>query len=360
MGLDPRDVEGLRVLEVGSGWYGLGFHRLGAIVDHHNVATRTIAALREYARERNFHNLHCFETDLVHDLLPEGQFDIVYLSGVFQHLSCPAAALMNVSRALKTGGLLYVDHYRSGRWRWFVVDTLRQLARRRLLNDVVGRFSDTCALGKDQSFELRQVELLVDDLFVEYVHLFHPDDLISDAAAMGMAPLHPPTSMDLADPLDAADHSLFFAHVFNTLVLKKERNGSDRCSRTRTMRGRNQIQEIAARDGSYQAVAELTAEFLLTHESGRFSRSESVSQIVNLYRMAHPCLPEDPYFVSGTREGVDRNVVRGNDSTALARHSAWCSFIAHKLRIRSPLPEYSVPSLGYELRRFSEAGEALR
>ena len=127
MGIEVSAVRGQRVLEVGTGMYGLGFHRLGATVEHHNISTKTNAALAAYAKERGYDRLSTHRTNLVSDELPENHFDLVYLSGVYQHLSDPARALQNLARSLKPGGRCYLDIYRSGRWRWFVVDVLRQL-----------------------------------------------------------------------------------------------------------------------------------------------------------------------------------------------------------------------------------------
>ncbi|MCU1275205.1 MAG: hypothetical protein JWO48_2636 [Bryobacterales bacterium] len=352
MGLDEADLVGRRVLEVGSGWYGLGFCRLGALVEHHNLSTRTVSALNAYARKHGYDNLRCFETDLVNDELPERHFDIVYLSGVFQHLSCPAKALVNISRALKPGGLAYIDVYRSGRWRWFVVSTLRRIVRKALLHDVLACFTDLCALGNRRSFSLRQVELLIDDLFVEYIHWFHPEDVIADAASAGLEPLGPATSMELADLGQPVDHSSFYAHVFNTLIFRRNRDALQVPALARTTHGRDQLADIFGAGGSYQAVGDLTGEFLLAHKGGKFSRGETVSQLVSLYRMAHPCLPEDPYFVVGRREPGGSCTVASSPETLAARHSAWCSFLANTLSVESPLPQFAVPSLGYELKRF--------
>ena len=221
MGLRPEDVVGRRVMEVGTGLYGLGFHRLGAVVEHRDISTRTVQALNAYVRTRGYGNLKSIRTDVVNDPLPEEHFDLIYLSGVFQHFQDPSRALVNVSQALKVGGNLYVDFYRSGRWRWFVVDVLRKIAERSLLHDVLLRFTEMCTLGQTQSFHLRQVEYLVDDMFVEHLNAFHPDDVKEDARVLGLELVKPATSMNLVDTEDRFDHSLFFPHIFNTLVFRK-------------------------------------------------------------------------------------------------------------------------------------------
>jgi SAM-dependent methyltransferase len=354
MGLGPDAIKGARVMDVGTGLYSLGFARLGAIVEHRDVSVRTIDALNRYARERGYTTLTSSRTDLCVDPLPEAHFDLIYLSGIFQHFSAPDRALANLARALKPGGWLYLDIYRSGCWRWFVVDMLRHVTRDDLLSDVLARFADLCTLGDRHAFHLRQVELLVDDLFVEHVHLFHPDDVRADATALGLEVVKPVTSMGLVDPGTTVDHSRFFAHVFNTLVLQRTGGGSSTVGGPRTDAGRCQLTELAAApEGA--ALADLTADFLLAHRSGRFAREETISHVVNLFRMAHPCLQSDPYFVEGVKESRNASAVQGTPAARDARYQHWAAFLARALGVPSPLPLPQLESFGYEFIRHMPA-----
>ncbi|HEU4630575.1 MAG TPA: class I SAM-dependent methyltransferase [Gemmatimonadaceae bacterium] len=363
MGLTPDAIAGRRVLDVGTGLYALGFHRLGALVEHHDISSRTVQALNAYALERGYETLRSVRTDLVEDELPAEHFDLVYLSGIFQHFADPSRALARLARALRVGGYLYVDIYRSGRWRWFVVDVLRKIADRALLTDVLEQFSASCALGATRAFELRQVELLVDDLFVDDANVFRPDDLAADAAALGLERVGSVTSMNLADPGEPVDHGLFFAHVFNTLVFRRTGAVAQASPAPRTRTGRCQLRELEGLGGSYAAVLDLTADFVLAHQAGRFRRRQLVSHLVNLYRMAHPSLPGDPYFVAGAREPDGAAAIRGDDETLRRRHALWCGFLANALGTRSPLETPRFESLGFELVRFlppaGVPGEAL-
>jgi SAM-dependent methyltransferase len=351
MGLSAGDVNGWRVMDVGTGGYALGFSRLGARVDHRDISSRTVRALNAYARGRGYSELRSIRTDLVHEDLPRDTYDLIYLSGIFQHFSDPARALVNVSRALKVGGHLYVDIYRSGRWRWFVVDMLRAIASHSLLYDVLARFTEFCALADPRSFQLRQVELLVDDLFVEHMHLFQPRDLEDAGAPLGLERVRPVTSMDLVDPETAVDHSLFMAHVFSTLVFRQVRHGADSVS-GRLSAGRDQLAELEGLGGSYRAITDVTADFVLAHRAGRFSRAQTVSHLVNLFRMAHPCWGDDPYLVPGQRETAGASTAHGDDRTLARRHALWCTFLTNVLGTANPLGPVRLPSFGYELVRF--------
>jgi SAM-dependent methyltransferase len=352
MGVQPEYLAGRKVLDVGTGLYALGFHRVGAIVEHRDISKRTVHALNTYADGRGYHNLKSLRTDLVSGQIPDEHFDLIYLSGVFQHFEEPSRALANLCGALKCGGYLYIDIYRSGRWRWFVIDVLRKIADRSLLYDVLSRFTDYCALGETRGFHLRQVELIIDDIFVEHAHLFHPEDVQPDAEALGLTLVKPVTSMDRIDGLETVDHSLFYAHVFNTLVFQKTTATDTANTHARTKAGRDQLGQLEGMSGSYRDVANLTAEFVLAHRAGRFSRDALISHIVNLYRMAHPCLSGDPYLEIGKREPADSVSVAGDEQTLARRHSLWCSFLANILNIPNPLDKVELDSLGYELIRF--------
>jgi len=352
MGLEPADVAGRRVMDVGTGLYGLGFRRLGAVVEHRDISIRTVNALNAYAKDRRYTNLTSTPTDICAGELPEDHFDLVYLSGIYMVFEEPSRALFYLSRALKEGGYLYIDVYRSGMWRWFVVDVLRRIAGESLLYDVLSRFTEFCALAEPRSFHLRQVEMLIDDLFVQNLHLLHPSDLKADGEELGMESIKAATTMDLLDPGDSVDHSLFFAHVFSTLVFRKTGRAGVSEAPERTRRGLSQLDLLDGMAGSYRHVRDMTAEFLLAHQSGRFGREETTSHIVNLFRMAHPCLPGDPYLIPGTQEPPGSVAAAGDAGTLTARHSRWCSFLANVLGVENPLGEVELESFGYELVRF--------
>jgi|GEM_PF-5457678 len=350
MGYEPKDIAKKRVLEVGSGIYALGFNRLGAQVEHHNISTKTVQALGQYAKENNYTNIKTFHTNLESDKLPESHFDIIYWSGVYQHMKNPAQGLVNVCKALKPGGKLYVDIYRSGRFRWFVVDTLRKITHRSMLHEVLDLYGQIAALGNPYALELRQVELMSEDPFVEHIHLFHPQSLISDCQTLGMELDFEPTSMDIPDPRQDINHSLFFAHVFNTMVFTKTNATKVPDKPLLTNQGQCQIQALAQSGmPQSQMVAELTSDFVLAHQAGKFSRMQHVSHIANLFRMAHPAFKHDPYFVPGNQEPRGASSTHQDENTCAQRYSLWCTFLSQCLKGPNPHKDYALESLGYEL-----------
>ena len=110
--------------------------------------------------------------------------------------------------------------------------------------------------------------------------------------------------------------------------------------------------DLEGLSGTYADVSRLTAEFVLAHQAGRFTREQTVSHLVNLFRMAQPSFPNDPYFVVGVREREGATRVEGDAATLAQRHGMWCAYLANALGVPSPLPPPHVDSLGYELVRF--------
>jgi SAM-dependent methyltransferase len=351
MKIDVSSLRNKHVLDVGTGLYGLGFNSFGALVDHRDISQATVSSLNAFISEKKVRGISSTLTDLVNDGLPEDIYDVVYLSGIFQHFSDPIAAIANISRSMKSGGLLYLDFYRSGRWRWFVVETIRSMVRRKDLSDTLSLWLNVVALGRRDAFDLPQVEFFVDDVFVEHLHLAQSEDVINLCKNYSLQPVSEISSMDLIDRSTTSDHSLFFAHIFNTVVFQKVEKSCETLSPPSI--GRSQLDDIRTLPHSYRDVATLTEALRFAIDTGRFSRSEVRSIVTALYRMAHPSLPNDPYFVAGTFEGFDNGRTRGNQDTLSQRHLIWCDFISNLLQVNNPLPgPVGIVSLGYDLERF--------
>jgi SAM-dependent methyltransferase len=106
--VDPRDFvhvpRGARVLDYGCGHAGyLGdFHHREVAISGAEIADYAVKACRS----------HGYDVRKVDDLsrIPfnEGEFDIVYLMQVFEHLRDPHEFFQELTRILKSGGMLYL------------------------------------------------------------------------------------------------------------------------------------------------------------------------------------------------------------------------------------------------------------
>jgi SAM-dependent methyltransferase len=106
--VDPRDFveipEGARVLDYGCGHgsYLADFHARGVNISGAEVAGNLVKACCEHGYDVREVNSP--------DLIPfgDGEFDIVYLMQVFEHLRDPNGFMQELNRVLKPGGTLYI------------------------------------------------------------------------------------------------------------------------------------------------------------------------------------------------------------------------------------------------------------
>lgn len=106
--VDPRDFvqvpAGARVLDYGCGNVGYlrDFHHRGIAISGAEIAAYVVAACRS----------HGYDVRQVESLsripFPDGEFDVVYLMQVFEHLPDPHGFLCELTRVLKAGGMLYL------------------------------------------------------------------------------------------------------------------------------------------------------------------------------------------------------------------------------------------------------------
>ncbi|MGU3497939.1 methyltransferase domain-containing protein [Mycobacterium sp. C31M] len=106
--VDPRDFvtvpDGGKVLDYGSGggtylsyFHARGVEIVGAEISEVMIAACTAAGL-EMRRVDSFDEIP----------FPDGEFDVVYLMQVFEHLRAPRRFMRELSRVLKPGGTLYL------------------------------------------------------------------------------------------------------------------------------------------------------------------------------------------------------------------------------------------------------------
>ena len=108
----PALRPGMRVLDVGCGpgsiTRGLAERVAPGEVVGVDLSRETLAAAREEAAARGVTNLRYEEASVYQLPYADGSFDVAYAHQVFQHLREPAAALREMLRVLRPGGLVAV------------------------------------------------------------------------------------------------------------------------------------------------------------------------------------------------------------------------------------------------------------
>jgi SAM-dependent methyltransferase len=106
--VDPRDFVVVpangRVLDYGSGegTYLLDFHQRGIDISGAEISDILVDACKKIGL--GVRKTHGFDTIPFED----GEFDVVYLMQVFEHLRNPRGFMLEISRVLKPGGTLYL------------------------------------------------------------------------------------------------------------------------------------------------------------------------------------------------------------------------------------------------------------
>ncbi|HIJ84152.1 MAG: hypothetical protein HW380_3129 [Magnetococcales bacterium] len=182
MGWSSRDIAGKKIFDVGTGWQALTFHEWGAQdVVHRDISSVQVDWLHRETVRRNIENIHSRQGDICSDWGEDGDFDLIFLVGVFHHLRDPQGMLEQALPRLKPGGSLFLRLYRSGTWSRWLTAHLRLMAT--TLNPAVMEkaFQWQFPLEKEGGF----LGNMLDDLFTPIYGAFHPQAFVQSAARMG-------------------------------------------------------------------------------------------------------------------------------------------------------------------------------
>ena len=104
-------------------------------------------------------------------------YDIIFLAGVYQHIDVPALALHKFISSLKPKGKMYLGFYRSGEFKFFIVDAIREFMTIKMIKKIRSINSILFSFNERNSYATSRV---MDDFFVPRKHCFHPKDVIND------------------------------------------------------------------------------------------------------------------------------------------------------------------------------------
>ena len=113
----PKDLEGERILEAGSGSgrFTEVLLSTGAEVYSFDYSSAVEANWRNNGEAEN---LHLFQGDIFNIPFPDGGFDKVFCLGVLQHTPDPEGAFRALAKQVRSGGELVVDAYTRSLVHW--------------------------------------------------------------------------------------------------------------------------------------------------------------------------------------------------------------------------------------------------
>ena len=194
MNIRLSQLKNMNVFNIGTGRESRFFASKNANVTHVDISKENVQSLNKWAKI-NGKNIKSISGNIEKINLGENKFDIIFLAGIYQHLLNPAYCLSKFIKALKINGKMYMGFYRSGEFKYFIVDAIRYILgsindlkklkktskKVQIYNSIIHSF------GNKNNYQNSRV---LDDFFVPRKHNFHPKDIIHDIKILGGAILH--------------------------------------------------------------------------------------------------------------------------------------------------------------------------
>ena len=136
MNIGLSQLKNMNVFNIGTGRESRFFASKNANVTHVDISKENVRSLNNWAKI-NRKKVKSISGNIEKINLGENKFDIIFLAGIYQHLRKPAYCLSKFINALKINGKMYMGFYRSGEFKYFIVDAIRYiLGSRNNLNDL--------------------------------------------------------------------------------------------------------------------------------------------------------------------------------------------------------------------------------
>lgn len=304
MNLTKKNLKNKKVFNIGTGRESRFFASCGADVTHIDMGPESVQELKNWAK-KNKANIHSTNIDIANANIGENKFDIIFLSGIYQHIQFPALALIKFINALKKNGLMYMGFYRSGEFKYFIVDAIRyilpvsSLAKVRDINSILFTF------GEHRHYQSSRV---MDDFFIPRKHNFDPKDIISDVKLLGGSIFH--FDNDFRD-YNHKGHS-YFSIGGDRIYITKKNNKITKLNnvknKLKTLTGRNQIFDVNYKEESINENINLFKRIKTYYETGFIDETNLICLCIGLYQFTRPFEFENSFYFQETKK-KDRHSV---------------------------------------------------
>lgn len=228
-GIPADSLKHYNVLDIGTGRQAIAFNALGAdFVSHFDLSECNVERMKLFIGDNALYGKISTENaDLVERILPQEEFDLVFLHGIVQHFSHTGKGLLNCLNAVKPGGYVSLYFYRSGAFFNFLVYLIRDLIKE--VGDYREFYINSILLFTADCRPDRFVSDIMDSLFVPHMHLYTPNSYIEFVEACGFEIV----SSSKLDPFGkAVDH----IYAYPSVVLT--------CRKTAKIKADSGIEEI--------------------------------------------------------------------------------------------------------------------
>ena len=100
LSIKTRDLKGKKIFNIGTGRESRFFAKYGAKVNHMDIGEESVNELKEWAKKNNL-QIASESGDILDKDIGENKYDLIFLSGIYQHIQKPAYALVKFLNSLK-------------------------------------------------------------------------------------------------------------------------------------------------------------------------------------------------------------------------------------------------------------------
>ena len=290
------------VFNIGSGREARVFYEKGARhVTHFDISRPNVENVRRFIRDNGAKNFESMQGDIERVPLESNKYDIIFLAGVYQHIEHPGTALVNLINMLKPGGIMYLGFYRSGEWKYFIVDAIRHLIDKSLFPVIKDATGILYTLAETHHYQMAR---LLDDFFVPCKHNFHPHDVIHDIELLGGEVYHFDQDFREYHHEGSGYFSIGGDRIYVTKNRSTDLKASDFEGRLKTVKGKNQLFDVPYKEDIIKENIELIQEIRQSRDAGHVSDMQIALLAVSLYQFTRPFVPaESEYYQMTVKYG---------------------------------------------------------
>ena len=306
MKIPVEDLKNKKVFNIGTGRESRYFAEQGAEVYHVDIAKDSSDALNDWAKKAN-KKVYSQFGDILEVDIGINKYDIIYLNGIYQHIEKPALALFKFINSLKKNGVMYMGFYRSGEFKFFIVDAIRHLIDFSMIKEVREINSILFTLNKLNHYNSTRV---MDDFFIPKKHNFHPNDIIDDLKLIGGDIFYfDGDTRDYNHEIEEKEKTLhedkgYFSIGGDRIYITKKheniKNLKDIIPELKTLRGRDQIFEVNYQDNIINENIEMIKKIKILKDSGFISKTNIACLTIGLHQFTRPYIFKESFYYQET------------------------------------------------------------
>ena len=292
MKIKLSDLKNMRVFNIGTGRESRFFAEYGAEVIHLDIGSETVKELKKWST-KNKKNVHSYSANILNTEIGKNRFDIIFLSGIYQHIDKPAFALIKFIKALKRNGKMYMGFYRSGEFKYFIVDAIRHIIKISQIKNVRNINSILFSLSEPNHYQSFRV---MDDFFVPQKHNFHPKDIISDIKLLGGEIFHFDNDFREYNHEGSSYFSIGGDRIYITKKRDLDIDTKKIKKKLKTLKGKNQVFEIKYKEKIINENIKLIKKIKSLQMQKKVNEIDIVALCIGMYQFTRPLIFEQSYY----------------------------------------------------------------